>query len=117
MAKDIGPGMCVVCITEMTHNYGDCHPDFRQVTPNAIYFVEEVFDHPIAYCPHDNCGSIGLILKDRSPWIYCPNIFKPLDDGDTSLVKAEKKQEVLTPTYAPEWFEDADEEEEEDVYV
>lgn len=97
MAEAIGPGTPLICISE-TQPSALFWFKPPKLTNGALYFCEELYTEDAhrseTCCPWDSCGKIGIRLKDirtkaggRPP--YCPNLFRPLNDGDTSLVKNE----------------------------
>jgi hypothetical protein len=97
MAAEIGPGSILVCVDwfrpEGTY---DKDPEKSNLTVGAIYRCSEILDAgglSRMQCPWDECGTRGVQLEGRSIFCYCPNLFKPLNDGDTSLVENEKEIE------------------------
>jgi hypothetical protein len=99
MAAEIGKGSLVVCVnnhapTQWYNRYYKTSP----LTVGAIYQVVKVHEQysDRAQCPWDKCGTVGYWLRDKKSftgrWVkYCPNLFRPLNDGDTSLVENEKE--------------------------
>lgn len=100
MAEAIGPGTPLICVK--WYEYPDMRIDDRThiLTEGALYICEFVADTPYDdMCPWDNCGitGIGVVgkgLRGNHNWAYCPNLFRPLNDGDTSLVDAEKEKNI-----------------------
>lgn len=97
-AQPIGPGSIVVC-TSAKQMLSDFPPPGYRLTVGALYCVEAI--RPWGdRCPVDDCHE-GFVLKGRAmrgismrgigPVIlgYCPSQFRPLNDGDTSLVENE----------------------------
>lgn len=91
----IAPGAPLICIREHPQV-----PDGLRKTVNALYFCETLgVSDDGQICPYDGCGPIGIGLKGFRTYFgmsifHCPNDFKPLNDGDTSLVD----DEVDAPT-------------------
>lgn len=102
----IGPGTLLRCIK--APSFTQPGYDFLMTTVGSFYLCERVVDS-IFLCPEDGCGHEGLVLKDKSRFkcidgcgtmhtaLYCPNLFRPVDDGDTSLVRDEE----IPPIHAP----------------
>lgn len=85
MAEAIGPGTALICIAKSSNPYTWSN----KLTLQALYFCREVTQHKYnELCTTDACGTVGLRLKNRKG-MYCPNLFRPLNDGDTSLVQDE----------------------------
>ena len=89
---EIGPGTALICIKwDMPEDADDV------LTVGALYFCEEVIDTDPYICPWDGCGTIGIGLKGKAcsccnkHYPYCVSLFRPLNDGDTSLVETEKE--------------------------
>lgn len=65
----------------------------------AIYMCEEIgeggFFHRIT-CATEGCDGFVLTLKGKT-CCYCTCCFKPLDDGDRSLVQDEEENPYDTP--------------------
>lgn len=98
MAEAIGPGTMLVCVKFSRPFEGDNGPTCGDLTVGAIYRcrkVHTVQDIDVYPCPWDGCGAEAFLLEDRfcdcfNMWLpYCPNLFRPLNDGDTSLVEKE----------------------------
>jgi hypothetical protein len=88
MAAEIGPGTPLICI--------DDSPAFATgrkipITKDAMYFCERIKRYPYNGCARDKCNARIWIKGLRKS--MCPARFKPLNDGDTSLVEAEKEKE------------------------
>ncbi len=102
----IGPGTPLICVTP-NNPLSRCVP----IYVGSIYFCEAVHSFPtrsalqgyMECCPHDGCDTVITLKGHIHPLGgrcgYCPNKFRPLNDGDTSLVDAEKEiEDVGTPT-------------------
>lgn len=96
-AQPIGPGSIVVCVSTGQNELSGRFLPAHHLTKGALYCVEVI--RPWANgCPLDGCNE-GFVLKGRSeryvtpfgnmPFGYCPSQFRPLNDGDTSLVTEE----------------------------
>ena len=88
MTADIGPGTVLVCVNDGAPVIASRY----RLTKGAIYVCEAV-ERCLLPCPWDQCGYIGVRVKgkgDAKKYLYCPNFFRPLNDGDTSLVEHEK---------------------------
>jgi hypothetical protein len=85
---EIGPGTILVATKwyEPPNRpwwWNTLHP----LTVGALYTCNEVHtDAGLSPCPWDGCGQVGYKLREITRK-YCPNLFHPLNDGDTSLVK------------------------------
>lgn len=101
MAAEIGKGSILICIKNEPPSYGyQKEYALAPLTVKAMYTVRMIFTHNHGHCPWDNCGHTGLFIEEKGfegskpgkvAYIcYCPNLFRPLNDGDTSLVKDEK---------------------------
>lgn len=96
MSEAIGPGSALVCVSDAMPGY--CQQMYDGLEPlvvGGLYFCEEIGKARFTLCPWDGCGKTWISLRgkkllsiDRHLW-YCPNLFKPLNDGDISLVKDE----------------------------
>lgn len=111
MSKPIGPGSLLVC-TKVPQD--EFLPRGVTLTVGAIYTCQEVLRSRVA-CPSDGCGHDGIALRERPRGLYwigdggfferlhritpmfCPNVFRPLDDGDTSLVADEVVEDAISP--------------------
>lgn len=104
----LAPNMIVVCVKWRWPNGMDEIPaSFAHgaLTEQAFYFCERLEEtQDIGFsqtCPWDGCGTVWLGLRDKlcgccgTHIPYCPNLFRPLNDGDTSLVKNEKENDLL----------------------
>lgn len=83
----IAPGKTLVCIRAVSCDCGDTH-----ATKDGLYMCEAVaqagFLHRAFFCRTEGCDGCLVFLKDKNHGL-CACCFKPLDDGDTSLVKEE----------------------------
>lgn len=81
----VGPGAPLICVDATRGEvigFGLSPP----LTLNALYFVQEVLREYTPICPRDNCGHTFFLLHGRPHTGYCPNRFRPLNDGSTDLV-------------------------------
>ena len=94
----IGPGTLLRCVAwkPLSGSQIDC----GDLTVGSIYRCNHVSEDPYGdRCPWDDCGTVGVALVDRfcnclgSYLLYCPNFFRPLNDGDTSLVETEREDD------------------------
>lgn len=95
---DLGPGTPVICVDAKP--VGSASQDGRPLTEGAIYFVERIIDIPFAArtCARDGCGGSYVVLsRPEGLLAYCPNRFRPLNDGGTDLVD---DAEPVTPRVA-----------------
>lgn len=97
MADAIGPGSALICVSNAQNELSFSGTPEYNITIGALYTVDRL-GHSMTgrVCPVDGCSEVGLILKDKPLWygrgmMYCSNQFKPLNDGDTSLVDAEEE--------------------------
>jgi hypothetical protein len=100
----IGPGTPLVCVKSEQSN-PIWQPPANRLTVGAIYFCEKVFGADNNYgCGLNGCTSQhGYTLRGINSWrihphtgvqcqlLYCSCCFKPLNDGDTSLVEHEEE--------------------------
>lgn len=87
----IGPGTPLICVKfSWPFGHPPCDETRLDLDPGAMYFCEAVVEGDDMECPWDGCGRTGYAIQGKrcSCWsyIYCPNLFRPLNDGDTSLV-------------------------------
>jgi hypothetical protein len=82
MATDIGPGTLLICIND-AKEYGCI-----ELTKGAIYIVEK---NKPRTGPCDSCRKMDAVILKGKPHYYCLCLFRPLNDGDTSLVENEKE--------------------------
>lgn len=109
MAAEIGPGSLVVCVEKLPEDDFVRTCPGVQLTPGSIYKVECIqkgWGHQ--NCPCGKDAGIGYRLVERpgpfetefgtAEWLaYAPCLFRPLNDGDTSLVEGEKElEEAIT---------------------
>lgn len=81
MAEAIGPGTPLICINDWQGNGFD-----TKLSTGALYFCETINSYKS--CPL--CKSdIGITLRGKTVWAYSVCLFRPLNDGDTSLVENE----------------------------
>lgn len=87
--KLIGPGSMLKCIRAT-----ECDCGSHRVTEGALYTCEtlEVVEAHARYCGHIGCTGVMVLLKGK-PHPFCECCFRPLDDGDTSLVVDEEAEE------------------------
>lgn len=99
MPADVGPGTLLVCIS---NGNGSKIGDYYDLTVGAIYTVAEIipFDpkSKLVCCEcGERCRPFTLRQKlkphDALLVVYCITLFRPLNDGDTSLVSAEEEIE------------------------
>lgn len=96
---DLGRGM-VQCVKWYWPLDGKPGLECAALTEGALYFCEKLGDDVIMSCPWDQCGHTYVLLRDRfcqcfnSEIAYCPNLFRPLNDGDTSLVDDEEPLDI-----------------------
>lgn len=89
----IEPGVALVCIKDDTTLGDDVE---KTLTQGSIYMCEEVHEADIVQLlTYGCCGFCGenpprVHLVERD-WCYCICLFRPLNDGDTSLVKDEEE--------------------------
>lgn len=83
----LGPGMQLVCTQG-----GGCFCGCSSVTEQAIYTCEEidldVLGHTL-FCTIEGCVMVTIFIVGKEHG-FCANRFKPLNDGDTSLVEEEE---------------------------
>lgn len=95
MAADVGPGTPLVCIKWVRPEGATLGDACSKLTVDAIYICKEVGHESVGTCPWDDCGKTWYSLEGKycgchnMDLPYCPNLFRPLNDGDTSLVDAE----------------------------
>lgn len=104
----IGPGTPLICIS--TGHTGDEEP-WANLTLGAMYHCDEVIppEDVETYCPDcstPDCVPITLKEKRRRTIrgqfvVYCTTLFRPLNDGDTSLVEDNANIEHIFSTHAP----------------
>lgn len=93
----IVPGRNVACTKSVDCQFcGQGH-----ATEGSIYMCEGVHDggpHRI-WCETDGCDGFVVLLKGKT-CCYCACCFKPLDDGDQSLVQGEDENpyDIPAPT-------------------
>lgn len=92
---EIGPGTPLICINA-NPPVGAVGSLCETLTLGALYTCLEVQSDPESLpCPWDQCGTTGIQLREKycscyaTNWAFCPNLFRPLNDGDTSLVEDE----------------------------
>lgn len=76
-----------------------CFGEHSKLTEGALYTCEGLHEggelpDSDTMCPWDGCGHDWYCLVEKTcthgSFIpYCPNLFRPLNDGDTSLVADE----------------------------
>lgn len=98
MTEAIGPGTVLICIDDRPAPTGYNFPEDK-LTKHAIYVCEKIVRSSSGtICPWDGCSEKGIILEGKQGTLrfgfkvrplYCPSLFRPLNDGDTSLVKDE----------------------------
>lgn len=91
----IAPGRNVVCIRAVECQW--CGSG--RASEGAVYMCESVADGgPLhsACCCTTGCDGFVLLLAGKS-CCYCACCFKPLDDGDTSLVNEGDENPYDTP--------------------
>lgn len=101
MSAEIGPGTVLICLVS---RHPTDMPKAFHIFKGAIYICAEVIpgDECEEPCNYDGCTGPGITLKDKPvefeedgelwQYFYCPNLFRPLNDGDTSLVENELDQ-------------------------
>lgn len=92
MSADIGPGTPLICIA-------GCVWESGKLTEGALYFCKEIVAWndesrmPPGVTRSYNCGFCTktghdfIVVKDQPNGEFCPARFRPLNDGDTSLVE------------------------------
>jgi hypothetical protein len=96
----IGPGTIVQCIRWPSDDpFFIFHPEVV-LTVSALYMVSLVVERPqeIAACIHCRTRSAGVKLVEKNQGVnYCLCLFRPFNDGDTSLVadETETYEEIL----------------------
>lgn len=85
----IAPGRMVKCIEAAVCDCGE-----HKVSEGALYRCEVVFPAPLGhvlfFCPRPGkCDGMMLWVTGRAHG-FCACCFKPMDDGDTSLVLDEE---------------------------
>lgn len=88
----IVPGRNVVCTKSIQCQW--C--GVGRASEGSIYMCEGLnMGGPAheAFCSTIGCDGAVILLKDKS-CCYCACCFKPLDDGDTSLVQDEEEDDL-----------------------
>lgn len=87
---DIGPGTCLICIK------GTAEPE--RLTKGALYVCEYIEGNEIGNWEWewDGCNCTSCIAVIGKEMEYCLCHFKPLNDGETSLVE----NEIDSPIHA-----------------
>lgn len=110
--KPIGPGTLLRCVKSWTD--GNL-PEVR-VTEGSLYLCEAVEQHPYQACPVDGCGFVGYLLQGKKydcgycslthEPMFCPHLFAPMDDGDTSLVESELEDKIKGLEISEVWWDE-----------
>jgi hypothetical protein len=83
---DLGPGTPMICVDAVFERVVGYLMD-PPLTEGALYFVAKVLvEGANPLCPRDGCGHTFLEINARPNTGYCPNRFRPLNDGSTDLV-------------------------------
>lgn len=111
MAEALGPKMNVVALRDWS-----CDCGCTAITEKAIYFCEELADDMDLYlevtpsvrvygmpCSVEGCLGFSVLLREKRGWV-CTALVKPLNDGDTSLVKDEQLLEIMSKPLMPHEF-------------
>jgi hypothetical protein len=92
VTEAIGPGSLVVCIKNLCKVTGP-----NDLTLGAVYRIDTIFSSASIGLNWSCVSCRGKTLCkiiEKHRFIYCPVCtFKPLNDGDTSLVEHEKELE------------------------
>lgn len=97
----IGPGTPLICIDDSKQD--TTLPRQLILHKDALYFCAVVDFEMDGACTFCGCSGPGIQLRGKEGWFpdgsenefqyfYCPSRFRPLNDGDTSLVDAENRQ-------------------------
>lgn len=82
----IGPGTPLICV----HAW----PEYG-LTEGALYTCDGVeplpYNAPVECTACHGTGKALYYIRNRGPQPYCEKLFRPLNDGDTSLVETEIK--------------------------
>ena len=104
-AQPIGPGTMLICV-KWVDPFPDVEPSYR-LTVNALYTCQEITSGVVGNCPWCNKPHEGIVLSQKHGvptlklmaafhnWkydqpLYCPTLFKPLNDGSTDLLTEEE---------------------------
>lgn len=80
---DLGPGTPLICVDATIVDPSNTK-EFR-LTEGAMYFVDQIVSAGRGSCSRDGCGDAYVVPRGQKIG-YCPNRFRPLNDGSTDLV-------------------------------
>lgn len=110
---DIGPGTILRCVSDKGNDEEPHLPRAFNLTVGALYTCDEIKDgsnYGTCHVCYLTCDPITLKEKSGGfwfgPWFfecvaYCVTLFRPLNDGDTSLAEQEIDINQRYPLYAP----------------
>jgi hypothetical protein len=92
---DIGPGTPLICVDAGEGSEVATPYPGGNLTVGGLYFVADTFTSaPGDVCERDHCGCTFLVLRGKPDiYGYCPNRFRPLNDGSTDLVDVVKDEQ------------------------